>query len=70
MSADDRLEPLGRVFNIVDHRKFYVGIADDVGVGFVFFVTLFSALLILEAWFIEVHVFAHYNSLNREKNLK
>jgi hypothetical protein len=64
MSSDDSLEACRWVFHIVDHGIFDVCVPHNVGIGFVLLLAFVSALLILKAWFVEVYVLTHDNSLN------
>lgn len=70
MTTDYRLESLGWVFNILEHGKFDVAVAHDVGVGLILFLAFDRSLFVLKSRLVEVDVLAHDNRLNRHQDLQ
>ena len=70
MSTDHRLETFRRIFYILKHCEFDVTKSDDIRICFIFLLSFFSSLFAFEPRFIEIHLFTHNDSLNREQNLK
>lgn len=63
VTSDDLFEAFGWVFKLADHSVSDVSKSDDVRIGFVFAISLFSALLALKARFVKVDIFTHSDSL-------
>ena len=70
MTPDDSLEAFWRFLKVVDHGEFYIAISDNIGVGFVFLLSLNCSLLVLEAWLVEIDLLCHDDRLNGDQNLK
>lgn len=70
MTANDCLKAFWRVADIFQHGKFDISITDYIGICFIFFLALKSALFLLKARLIEVDVFAHDDGLDADQYLQ
>lgn len=66
MPFNYRLEPFRRILKILDHSELDITIPDNIRIGLIFLLTLFSTLLVLETWLIKIDLFTHDDSLYRK----
>lgn len=50
--------------HVINHGKLYITVPNNIGIGFIFFLSLWCPLLSFEARLVEIHLFAHNDGLD------